>query len=234
LHILSTIMVICLSVKMGFEAAAEDDEEGAAGPPAEEEEEADMAAEAARITEASSIIGSGEDGGEDLSPPAVSVGICFLLRSLLSSSRRLLAISAGERGVSLKAEEVDAAAAAEAEGDGEEDIMGEREFCCRLSIASYLSRPCSLRGTHLLLLEGGGLRLLQAAGTTATGDWLLEGPGETTLGGSKGCSDRAAWYGRFRVTHAISRRDCGDLPSGRGSNRGRRGPRGGRRRPFRL
>ena len=69
LHILSTIMVICLSVKMGFEAAAEDEDEEAAvevaGPPAEE---ADMAAEAARITEASSIIGSGEDGGEDLSP----------------------------------------------------------------------------------------------------------------------------------------------------------------------
>ena len=50
-----------------------------------------------------------------------------------------MAISAGERGVSLKAE-VDAAAEAEVEGDGEEDIMGEREFCCRLSIASYLSR----------------------------------------------------------------------------------------------
>merc|ERR1719232_975700 len=117
---------------MGFEAAAEDEDEEAAvevaGPPAEE---ADMAAEAARITEASSIIGSGEDGGEDLSP-AVSGAISFLLRSLLSSSRRLLAISAGERGVSLKAE-VDAVA--EAEGDGEEeDIMGEREFCCRLSI----------------------------------------------------------------------------------------------------
>ena len=64
-------MVICLSVKMGFEAAAEDEDEEAASleaaapPPAEE---ADMAAEAARITEASSIIGSGEDGGEDLSP----------------------------------------------------------------------------------------------------------------------------------------------------------------------
>ena len=55
---------------MGFEAAAEDEDEAAsleaaAPPPAEE---ADMAAEAARITEASSIIGSGEDGGEDLSP----------------------------------------------------------------------------------------------------------------------------------------------------------------------
>ena len=71
--------------------------------------------------------------------PAVSGAISFLLRSLLSSSRRLLAISAGERGVSLKAE-VDAAAEAEVEGDGEEDTMGEREFCCRLSIASYLSR----------------------------------------------------------------------------------------------
>ena len=71
--------------------------------------------------------------------PAVSGAISFLLRSLLSSSRRLLAISAGERGVSLKAE-VDAAAEAEVEGDGEEDIMGESEFCCRLSIASYLSR----------------------------------------------------------------------------------------------
>ena len=48
-----------------------------------------------------------------------------------------MAISAGERGVSLKVE-VDAA---EVEGDGEEeDIMGESEFCCRLSIASYLSR----------------------------------------------------------------------------------------------
>ena len=70
--------------------------------------------------------------------PAVSGAISFLLRSLLSSSRRLLAISAGERGVSLKAE-VDAAAEAEADGE-EEDIMGEREFCCRLSIASYLSR----------------------------------------------------------------------------------------------
>ena len=69
--------------------------------------------------------------------PAVSGAMSFLLRSLLSSSRRLLAISAGERGVSLKAE-VDAAA--EVEGDGEEDIMGESEFCCRLSIASYLSR----------------------------------------------------------------------------------------------
>ena len=65
LHILSTIIVICLSVKMGFEAAAEDEDEAAAGPAVEE---ADMAAEAARITEASSIIGSGEDGGEDLSP----------------------------------------------------------------------------------------------------------------------------------------------------------------------
>ena len=64
LHILSTIMVICLSVKMGFEAAAEDEDE-VAGPAVEE---ADMAADAARITEASSIIGSGEDGGEDLSP----------------------------------------------------------------------------------------------------------------------------------------------------------------------
>ena len=66
----------------------------------------------------------------------VRVAICFLLRSLLSSSRRLLAISAGERGVSLKAEEE--AAAAEVEGDG--DIIGDSEFCCRLSMASYLSR----------------------------------------------------------------------------------------------
>ena len=65
----------------------------------------------------------------------VRVAICFLLRSLLSSSRRLLAISAGERGVSLKAEEE---AAAEVEGDG--DIIGDSEFCCRLSMASYLSR----------------------------------------------------------------------------------------------
>merc|ERR1719232_2517713 len=200
---------------MGFEAAAEDDEEAAAveaaGPAAEE---ADMAAEAARITEASSIIGSGEDGGEDLSP-AVSGAISFLLRSLLSSSRRLLAISAGERGVSLKAEEVDAA---EVEGDGEEeDIMGEREFCCRLSIASYLSRPCSLRGTHLRLLEGGGL-WLQTAGPTPLGWWTLEG--EETLGGSKGCSDRAA-YGRFRVTHAISRARL------RGPSGGRLGVAGG-------
>ena len=36
--------------------------------------------------------------------PRVCRGTSFLLRSLLSSSRRLLAISAGERGVSLKAE----------------------------------------------------------------------------------------------------------------------------------
>merc|ERR1719232_885658 len=203
---------------MGFEAAAEDDEEAAAveaaGPAAEE---ADMAAEAARITEASSIIGSGEDGGEDLSP-AVSGAISFLLRNLLSSSRRLLAISAGERGVSLKAEEVDAAAEVEVEGDGEEeDIMGEREFCCRLSIASHLSRPCSLRGTHLRLLEGGGL-WLQTAGPTPLGWWTLEG--EETLGGSKGCSDRAA-YGRFRVTHAISRARL------RGPSGGRLGVAGG-------
>ena len=66
--------------------------------------------------------------------PVVRVAICFLLRSLLSSSRRLLAISAGERGVSLNAEEEEV----EVEGDG--DIIGEREFCCRLSMASYRSR----------------------------------------------------------------------------------------------
>ena len=66
------------------------------------------------------------------------------------------------------------------------------------------THPCSLRGTHLRLLEGGGLWL--QTGTTL--GWTLEG--EETLGGSKGCSDRAA-YGRFRVTHAISR-GYGDLP----------------------
>ena len=48
--------------------------------------------------------------------------------------------------------------------------------------------------------------------TGTTLGWTLEG--EETLGGSKGCSDRAA-YGRFRVTHAISRA-------------GLRGPSGGR------
>ena len=68
------------------------------------------------------------------------------------------------------------------------------------------THPCSLRGTHLRLLEGGGL-WLQTAGPPTLGWWTLEG--EETLGGSKGCSDRAA-YGRFRVTHAISR-DYGDL-----------------------
>ena len=51
-------------------------------------------------------------------------------------------------------------------------------------------------------MEGGGLWL--QTGTTL--GWTLEG--EET-GGSNGCSDRAA-YGRFRVTHAISR-DYGDL-----------------------
>lgn len=66
--------------------------------------------------------------------PVVAGAICFLLRSLLSSSLRLLAISAGERGVSLNTE----ADAAEVEGDG--DIIGDREFCCRLSMASYRSR----------------------------------------------------------------------------------------------
>ena len=69
--------------------------------------------------------------------PVVEVAICFLLRSLFSSSLRLLAISAGERGVSLNTE-VDAEEAEEVEGDG--DIMGDKEFCCRLSMASYRSR----------------------------------------------------------------------------------------------
>ena len=66
--------------------------------------------------------------------PEAEGAICFLFRSLLSSSLRLLAISAGERAVSLNTE-VDAEAA---EGDcwkGDGDI-GDREFCCRLSMAS--------------------------------------------------------------------------------------------------
>ena len=71
--------------------------------------------------------------------PVVRVAICFLLRSLLSSSLRLLAISAGERGVSLNAE-ADVAEEEEVEAEGDGDIIGEREFCCRLSMASYRSR----------------------------------------------------------------------------------------------
>lgn len=174
LHILSTIIVICLSVKIGFAVVEVEDAEAAAVS-------FDMAADAVLITDASSIIGSGDEGGEDLSP-VVEVAICFLLRSLFSSSLRLLAISAGERGVSLNTE-VDAEEAEEVEGDG--DIMGDKEFCCRLSMASYRSRPCSLRGTHLRLLDGGGL-------------WFGTGPscpGTAPTGGeagSKGCSDRAA------------------------------------------
>ena len=72
--------------------------------------------------------------------PVVRVAICFLLRSLLSSSLRLLAISAGERGVSLNAEADVAEEEEEVEAEGDGDIIGEREFCCRLSMASYRSR----------------------------------------------------------------------------------------------
>jgi len=182
LHILSTIIVICLSVKMGFDVVEEAEEEDEVATAVSlEGPAADMAADAALMTDASSIIGSGEDGGDDLSP-VVAGAICFLLRSLLSSSLRLLAISAGERGVSLNTE---ADAAEEVEGDG--DIIGDREFCCRLSMASYRSRPCSLRGTHLRLLEGGGLWFgtgPSCPGTTPTGP--------TGEAGSKGCSDSAA------------------------------------------
>ena len=70
LHILSTIIVICLSVKIGFAVDAE--EEAEEGPASLEAlagaAPADIAAEAVLMAEASSIIGSGDDGGDDLSP----------------------------------------------------------------------------------------------------------------------------------------------------------------------
>ena len=69
LHILSTIIVICLSVKMGFDVVEEAEEEDEVATAVSlEGPAADMAADAALMTDASSIIGSGEDGGDDLSP----------------------------------------------------------------------------------------------------------------------------------------------------------------------
>jgi hypothetical protein len=122
LHILSQIMVICLRVKIAFPGLP-----GLTGMDVDAADDVDaMAMEAVLMAAASSIIGSGELGGVVL-----SAGICLRLLSLLSSSRRLLAISAGVRGVSLNAE-VDREAAA----NGEEDVDVWERFCLRSKAAS--------------------------------------------------------------------------------------------------
>ena len=88
MHILSTIIVICLSVKIGFdvvEAAEDEDEEAtdAASFEGPATPEADMAAEAVLMTDASSIIGSGDDGGDDLSPKKTEIKVSKLDSCLL-------------------------------------------------------------------------------------------------------------------------------------------------------
>lgn len=104
-HIFSQMSVICLRVKIGFSLLLEDEAAAFIGDSDDAGEVADVeddwlrsALAAARMAEASSIMGSGLDGGLQ------RLGICFLFLSLLSSSLRFAATSAGVRAVSLNTE----------------------------------------------------------------------------------------------------------------------------------
>ena len=83
MHILSTIIVICLSVKIGFAVVEVEDAEAAAVS-------FDMAADAVLITDASSIIGSGDEGGEDLSPETETEAMQCLLNGPSKSTARMV------------------------------------------------------------------------------------------------------------------------------------------------
>ncbi len=142
MHILSHIIVICFSVKIGLLASdlaripaaklllpLEDDEDVPDDP-------AISSPVAALTAVASSIIGSGLPGGEDLccgrggedcgdeEDDAAAGTNCFLRLSRLSSSLSPLAILAGDRGISLKAEGAKEDAPPEEE---EEGVARDRE-----------------------------------------------------------------------------------------------------------